>query len=317
MLTLSNRVFQTVLFTGLILSVAVANADEKFAWKLKKDTPLAYELVQEIDTDAKVMGQNIKTKIIQAINTDWTINDDQDAFNITQTIKRVRFEMQSAFASMKYDSDSKEEADNNNPLLAGISKQIGALVGKEIGMKMAADGNVSDVKLPAALNKKKGGADPLSAISAGPQNLAQSLVGGFAFPEKTPTVHDKWTKKTESDTPQASVTKENTFTYLGTKTIDGKELEEFAVTTVVDMKLRENPNAPFKLDIKVKEQESDGKIYFDAKAGRVDHTNIKHKLVMETSVNGQVFEQVVNTTTKTRLKDAKEARPEKSNSNND
>lgn len=292
--------FAVLLSLLTAISALPAQAQTKLRWKFKPGESVNYEMVMDISQDMSIQDMQIKSKMVQNIDMVWkaqSVNKDGSTV-LDQTIERVRVEMAPPVPGqpgIKFDS----AAEKQDPTAAPFAKIFGTLVGHPSTITISPLGKVSDIKLaPEMLELAKqvgpGGASMVSEDSI-KEMISRSM---FSFPEVVKP-NQTWENTIETANPllgkQIVVTK---YTYLGPAEFEGRKVEKIGIE--VDLKFEPGPEAQAKVEIK--DQSSDGAIYFDNQQGLPVETKINTKMTMQLEAGGQSLEQVVNTDVKVKQK---------------
>ncbi len=174
-----------------------------------------------------------------------------------------------------------------------ISKMMKPMIGAKITMTLSPNGTPSNIKIPEEMTKIMAGNPMTKGLGEmfskdGIKKMMNS--SGGIFPKNAIKAGDSWKQKTEMDTPFATMKNKFTYTYKGQNS-DG--LEEISPKFEIETKPKEN--APFKMDMKIKE--SKGTMLFDNKAGRITSSHIEFKMENNMTIGPNVMKQeMVNTT---------------------
>lgn len=282
-------------FTALLGAVAVigcycaaTQAQEKVAlrWKFSPGEKVIYDMQQEMGIKIKIGERVVETTLKQELETLTATHtvDEQGVASIDQSIRRIRMKMNKPdggvldFDSAKPPQEDAAEEDEVAKELAPLMK---SLAKAKFGLKMAPTGKVLDVTVPDDLFKEAGEsvAGQMVKQMLSKENLKHmSTQGSPVFPDQPLTVGHKWQNRYTMKMPGVGdQTIDTTYTYQGSEQIEGRELHKIGVKMHFEIAAAED--TPVKIEFK--EQETDGTIYFDNKAGRLNHSNIKQRIVME------------------------------------
>ncbi len=101
------------------------------------------------------------------------------------------------------------------------------------------------------------------------------------LPENPPKTGEAWTTKVAVDNPTSgNQTVETTYTYDGTREADGTTYA--VIKPNLKMELAKNPM----MEMKVKEQKTDGEVLFDVKAGRLASMSINLNIGLDMVAQG-------------------------------
>lgn len=260
-------------------------------WKFRAGEKTEMVMTQEIRTKVKVKERTIETANTTIMDLAMTTVavDPQGTATIEQKIERVRMKMEGIPGmGIDYDSASGKKPEG---LAASVAPILEALTGKPFMITMNPLGQAVEVKLPEGLKenaaKTPGGAQLSGMFSEeGVKNMMQVAT----FPEKPLRAGDTWDRKTTMKNPVlGDMTIATTWRYLGAEKRDGRELEKIAVD--IKMQFGEGKDAK----VKIADQESQGTIYFDNQQGRIVQSGSNSKMTIQMSIQGQGFEQVVET----------------------
>lgn len=272
------------------LMPTLAAADE-LLWKFSTGQSLKYEVTQNVDS--KILGTKvIGSTLEQKLDLTWEVDAD-DATKLKQTITRARLKMDSPVLSFNYDSGSNQEAEG--PAAKSLQQVFKALVGKKIGMKMNAQGDIQDVRLEEisdALKSNLAAAEgnPLASEESIKQLITRSSI---SFPTGSITIGQEWkSPKIELKQPFGTQVLEVSNTYDGPVQRDGKELAKISRKITMTIK----PAQGALLDVKIKSSEATAEIYFDAKEGKLVESTTSLNAVMEVVAANNTMEQEIKST---------------------
>lgn len=278
-----NRLSLGMLFLiGLIaFGAGTANAQSQtLRWNLQKGQAFKLSMQQDMTQKMQIPGlgpQEMPMK--QDVEMTWNVVEaDQDSFTIEQVVSRVQLSVKSAFMNIEFDSDDGEPKDATAKQMYESMKDV---IGKKTIQKMSRQGEVIESEGDAA--------------TAGPaKEMLKNMTGqtALALPEGALEVGKTWDTNTEMNMNGMGMKSKNTFKYVGTEKVDGKELHKFEVTIVTEIE-----GGPQGAEVSVKDQEHKGVIYFDAEEGRLISSKATQKLTMELSIQGQNLEQEIDGTT--------------------
>jgi hypothetical protein len=157
---------------------------------------------------------------------------------------------------------------------------------------MTARGEIKDVKVPKevldALKSSPGSAQ--MGDLATPEGFQKMFMqGSFTLPEKAPEKGDHWSTSVTITSPVGGKqTTETSYTYLGSKEVDGETIAQFR--PAMTMSFEGTPQ----MQMKVKDQKSDGEMLFNEKQGRMDSMTLKQDVTMDVIVATQTLQQHIN-----------------------
>lgn len=201
-------------------------ADEPLRWKFTVGQKLDYNMVQEMNMSAAggPIGQ-MNTTMRQEMNMTWDVQG-VDAKSgeavIKQKFDRVKMKMTTPVGGFEYDSKSEAAPTGLGAMIAPMYK---AMTQGEFEITMTSRGEVKDVKVPeevlAAL-KASPAAASMGDIATADGFKKMISQGALVLPENPPKQGDTWSTKIEMNNPAVGKqTVETTYTYIGTKEIDG------------------------------------------------------------------------------------------------
>ncbi len=268
-----------------------ARADEPIRWRFKQGEKLDYNMVQDMTmtmTGATV-GQ-MSTSMQQKMDMTWDVQgvNDQGEAVIRQKFARVQMKMTGpAGQGFEYDSSNVDAAPTG--LAAMIAPMYQAMTKGDFEITMTSRGEVKDVKIPeevlTALKNSPGAA--MMGDLATPEGFQKMLMqGALVLPENAPAKGEQWSTKLEMNNPQAGKQiVETTYTFDGTKEVDGSTFAIFKPSLKMTFEGNEM------MQMKVKDQNSEGEILFNMTAGRLSSSTLKQNVAMDVTVAGQQLQQ--------------------------
>jgi Family of unknown function (DUF6263) len=300
MLTSTSGIARAALLFVLVpltLCTTAAQAQTALRWKFKAGDKINYVTEQNTTSKGSIMGMEIETKMSQIVEMSWTVKSvtSDGVAEMTQTIDRMRMNMQMPFGG--FDFDSKDGKDIEGPIGEIIGPILKTLAGAEMSLKMDATGAVRDIKLPEKLVESLGSNPILAQFGEmfsedGIKQMTQGGAGSVgSFPKNPVSKGETWEKKAEMKNPFGTIVVVTSSTYAGPETRDGVKLEK------IDLKMTQTiePAPGGMFEIKIGEQDSKGAAYFDNTQGRLVNQELKQKMKMEIDVMGNVIEQDVET----------------------
>ena len=109
--------------------------------------------------------------------------------------------------------------------------------------------------------------------------------GVFVLPEKPPSRGDEWSTSVDREQSRMRTTQavETIYRYEGTRDVDGTTFA--VIRPTLKMNLAGKPL----MQMKVKEQKTDGEVLFNEDAGRLHSMSIKQNMTLDVRVNGQTM----------------------------
>jgi Family of unknown function (DUF6263) len=304
-------------YTGGLLIAFVAlggfvatsvQAQEPLRWKFKVGEKLDYNMVQEMQMSASgaALPQEMKTSMRQEMNMTWDVQGVDEKSGeavIRQKFDRVKMKMTTPVGGFEYDSKSEEAPTGLGAMIAPMYK---AMTEGEFEITMTSRGEVKDVKIPEQVItalKNSPNAAAMGDIASADGFKKMISQGALVLPEKAPKKGETWTTKVEMKNPAVGKqTVETTYQYEGTKDIKGTNFAvikpqlkmEFENQAAAKPGEPQQPAAQQNMQMKIKEQSSDGEVLFNIAAGRLQSTSLKQNVTIEASVNGQPIQQKID-----------------------
>ena len=308
---LRPKYFQAV-STGLlaISSIAVAAvrlpAEEPLRWKFAVGEKLDYSMVQEMNMSATAgpAGQ-LNTTMRQEMEMTWDVQGVDTKTGeavIKQKFDRVKMKMTTPAGGFEYDSKSEAAPTGLGAMIAPMYK---AMTNGEFEITMTARGEVKDVKIPAEVLealKNSPGAAAMGDIASAEGFKKMISQGALVLPEAAPKDGETWATKVEMNNPAVGKqTVETTYTYSGTKEVDGTTYAVIKPQLKMDFESKPaeaaegQPKPPVpQLSMKIAEQSSDGEVLFNIEKGRLYSTTLQQKVTIDATVNGQTIQQKID-----------------------
>ena len=291
----------------LVVSSPTAHAEKTLRYKFKQGDKLVSSMNQVMDIKMNVVGQNVEMKMDQQIEMSQVVKavDSAGVADIVQKITRIRVEMNGPpGSSMKYDSADKKKPEG---ALAQIAPLFKTLTRAEFSVKMAPTGKLVDVQVPDQIFKELE-AVPAAAMLQGmfkKESFTQMLrQAATIFPATQIKKGETWTNSFSVDNPLGKQKVETTYTYAGEETVAGTVLDRIDVVLKMSFGKIENPTLPG-AEIKIKKQDSKGKMYFDNNRGQMSKSHLDQHLEMEITVGDNTITQVLKMKIDIDIKDAK------------
>ncbi|MGD9633774.1 MAG: DUF6263 family protein [Pirellulales bacterium] len=257
-------------------ATAVRAADEPIRWKFTAGEVLDFSMDQDMNMNIQAgPAAQMTTTAEQTMNMSWNIKSVDDAGNaeIEQRFKRIQLKMTvPGGQGLVYDTDSTEPAVG---MAAMIAPTMEAMTAGSFTFKMTPRGEISDVKFSEELQKAiKGGP---GGEAAGAEQF-KSMVSQVAFvlPENAPKPGETWkTTVTVNNPAGGNQTVDTTYTFDGTREADGTTFA--VIKPSMNMQLAKNPM----MEMKMKEQKTDGEVLFDLKAGRLHSMSVNLNITLD------------------------------------
>jgi hypothetical protein len=295
-----------MLVSGLLLATSSSYAQTRLRWKFTPGQQFDQVFEQAMKMSMKLADQPIDTSVRQTIDAVWDVKqvDDQGVAEVVQQFRRIRMKMDSAAGiSFEIDTDSDEDP-------TGLGSQLGpsirAMAKSKFTVKVTPEGKYREVEISQ---------DTLDAFKALPKTgqmsrmfSEKSLInmvkqGSYSFPAEPVRRGESWTNKAEMDVPQlGKMSSEVKLTYAGPEQIDGKSLERIDID--VAMKIDPQKDGGGLVKVTVKDHKASGTLYFDNAAGRLSHSELVQKTVMEMAIGDNNISQDIEQTVKVHLTSA-------------
>jgi hypothetical protein len=319
--------------TGLLCLAPCARAEEPLRWKFKVGDKLAYNMTQDMNMVMNMgPSSQMTTNVHQVMDMSWDVQgvNDQGEAVILQKFDRVQMKMTGPMA-VDYDTSKDEPVTGMAAAFAPLYK---AMTKGDFEVTMTARGEIKDVKVPPEVLdalKSSPGAAQMGDL-AKPEGFQKMIMqNAFVLPENAPKKGDHWSTTATVNNPVAGrQTVETSYTFVEMKEINGEQFAVFqpnikmsfgpvaepAKTTDAkdakadDAKTDGDPKGDAKSDaksdakpaaspnpgmqMKVKDQKSDGEVLFNATAGRLSSMSVKQDLSMEISVAAQTLQQQIH-----------------------
>jgi hypothetical protein len=290
-------------FVIATVAAASAHSQEPLRWKFKAGERLAYDSAQDMTIDvAGVQGGNFQMRTEQQLNLIWDVVsvDEQGNARIQQKLDRVRLKMTGPAAgqqvaegvkkneTVEYDSQAKDPPIGGAAMAAAMFEPM---MKENFELTVTPRGEVKDVKVPPAvleLVKRNPEIAKMGemATDAGVQKmLMQEIV---VLPEAAPKEGETWSTQMEMPIPVVGKqTIETSYTYQGTKDVDGKQQATIAAKRTVKY---DEPKGGA-IQVAIKEQTSDGETLFDVTEGRLNTAELNQQITIEATGGGQAITQ--------------------------
>jgi len=310
----ASRWFGLILLLELGLHASIASAVTP-RWKFQKGESLQYVLDQKTVTEVSGIPQEVKSTMSQTIDLRWMVRDvdAEGKASLAQSISRVRTRIESPVGAFEFDSNA--EKDPAGPAGAVLGPLLRSLVGTEFLFKMSPRGEISDIKVPEKVVEAIKKTGPLGGGAGmfsedGMKNMISEM--GLTLPNEDLNKGKEWSSESKTSMPQVGVlSRTKTYQYQGAEAKDAKSLERIDQTTKVVMQ----PDPKSNVDIKINEQKSEGRFYFDNARGYINESNLSENIKMTFKIKiGDVEQDVTQgneSTTVLKLVKASDAEPSK------
>jgi len=292
-----------------LMGVSEVQAGKALKWKFKPGEKLNYALVRKESNNINAGGVEFEIQMKQIMDLSWNVKSvaSDGTAEITQTIDRVQLKMNTPFTGdFAYDSKSEEEPEGQIWQMLGPFME--GMIGQEFTMKVASNGEVSDITLPEKLQEVI--KEQAEAGEGGGGGRSMMMGGGFseamikelisrAVTRLPAGSDDKWVQEIKTEMgPLGTQVTEVEYAYSGAEKFPmeeyaslaklGKNLEKIGIATKISMEAAEE-EGDLDIEMELTEQEGSGTIYFDADAGRAVFSKLDQKMTMEGDFMGNEF----------------------------
>ncbi|MEC7565161.1 MAG: DUF6263 family protein [Planctomycetota bacterium] len=306
-----SRTFTTGRYRQVIGGVLALLVSLTFAQKLTAQRKLVFqyqtgsENVLSVKTDTEIlmkyMGQDIRTAMQMETGISQYIDSvsSDGMATITQKLIGLKMAVEGGPLGVKLVYDSAQ-AENNEASLSGILKP---LVGAEFEIVVSRLGKVHDFKPPTdllATLAKQPGSQTLGQMFTPDGFRQMASQGSLTFPDKALREGDQWQDSITLKAAQFGETEVKLqYTYQGLVEVDGKPLDKIGIQMTTLVKPLKNPTGS---QLKIREQSSQGTLYFDNQRGQLDHSSLKQQMTTEVIVGQNSIVQTITTNVTTSLK---------------
>jgi hypothetical protein len=245
-----------------------ATAATQFSYRWQVGQELRYRLTSKTEISSDAGTQIVTYKLRQDIDVTLQVKavDQQGVATIDHLIERIRLKVELPFpASKTIEYDSKQAA-SQQPGSQSQFSLLDALAGQIVTMRFDAQGNSSDIKLPAAVQKILAQEKSTLPMSSDDflQNLLQLMV---PLSKKPVAVGGIWNTTRTSKMPLGTLKVQQQLQYQG-QTAD--QLEQIDITPQLQLDF----NKETQLELIPDSQAGSGKILFDSVAGRLIQSDL-------------------------------------------
>jgi hypothetical protein len=237
-------------------------------WKFHPGETLQYTMEQKTVNTLKIPGApDQKTTMAQTIEMTWSVKsvDPSGVAELTQTISRIRDQVEGSVGTYTYDSKDGKEPES---LIAAARLPIfKALLGTPVPFKITPRGEVGDVRVPATLTRTMNelGATAPEAEAMLSQEGLKELIGrvSLVLPEENLEPGKTWTQQTRRASAQATLTLDMTYRLEAPAPNTSPDVARLATTVKADIQsAQSDPNSG-----KIRSQKSEGRCLFDTARG--------------------------------------------------
>ncbi|MCH2114091.1 MAG: DUF6263 family protein [Pirellulales bacterium] len=271
-------------------------ADDALGWQFEVGDEHKFRLTQATTTamDLGPVGK-MNARMHQTIDTVWKITaiDEAGAADLTHEVLRVQMQMQApGELEMDYDSASADAPVGYGAMVAPTMK---ALIGLPFNMKMTARGAITSVDVPEKITQSLAGLPGAEFMGEtitgdGLQIAIQRLSITLPKPENLVPGH-RWTTTSETSSTQlGKVTTSMTYTYEGSRTVDGDILEVFKPNLEFRFNSGKDATAAETL---VDDQKTRGEFIFNRSRGRLQSSSLEQYMTLQISAGDHPIKQEI------------------------
>ncbi len=294
-----------------LVSTTATNAraqSNTLKWKLEQDAEFSVVMVQSSKSETIVDARETTVESATTIRMDWRVTDvdrEGDAtieqsltsvkLSVTGFTRQKKGETAAPLLTISFDTAAPEGVTNESRKLMN---QIVPLLGLKLDVVMSPSGEIKKVsvseEVSAQLDKLP---DTQKLRELFSRKGLIDLMGSASvvLPEDL-TVGQSWTDNSTSSTGLGTFERIRTYTFVGKKTVDGKELAEFSVTAVLgptqspERKTGDNHG----LDGKLIEFNGSGTLLLDIEGGFFKSSTIENRGHSEKPYREKTIETVVS-----------------------
>lgn len=285
----------------LVPPASAADEGVTLKWKFKPHQTSRYATSVDVKSQHKVgNGQAEEMISKQSNDMTWMVDsvDDDGNAHITQTIERVRVESETQGEKVSFDS-------KDDKLPEGVDEAavepLRIMVNQPVLLVIDPHGKVVDVrpsdKLAEKL-KKSSHAGPLAAMFSRDSLKQMTSMNTLEFPADAVSRGKTWQQRATLNDPMAGrQTLETTYRYDGTEEHDGQKLDKISATAKVVSAAEQGAAQR----ITIKDQKSNGVIWFDRNVGRIHELKMTTKVVRDINLGPQKVDETLTTKIHMRL----------------
>ena len=291
---------------ALFAFTLTSTAAEPMVWKFEVGQEFRYQLVQNMlmNMNAGAAG-NMETKTNQTIDMVWivqSVNEDGSA-RMKHDIERVQMTMAPPLGE-GYELDTASP-DPPNDLAMTISPIFQAMVESDYHVTMTPQGEVKDFEAPEAL------AEAIKNIPGGggmvdTNETLKLMAMQIAVPLPQGAVEEGASWSTTYETSAAMFGKQTvdtTYTYKGSREVGDKTFEVFSPEIKLTAGAAGQGGAgqgaagPAGMSGTLKSKNTEGEVFFDRGAGRLDRSHMTQETDMEMKAGGTTLTATIEQTT--------------------
>ncbi len=290
----------TLAASGVVVSPALTRAAD-LAWRFEKGEVLHYELSQKNAMKVVTQGQDLESTSTLTINLKWTVDEVQDdgSAKITQTIDRVRVDLEVGSQTVAYDSktDDPKKAGEPNDNAETLRRFYTVATAEPYTLTVSRLGEVLDAKIPPKLvdlikeYQFQPLADTGSVLST--EGLKKMFIQFFPrLPEKSVEPGSTWTGSLEVPAGPLTLTLQTKYT------LEAADAQSAKISGAITTTIKPRPGVPTTLD--VKSQKSSAEYHFDTVSGCLDQTAVSQTLNVEATVNDRTTQMTLDLSVNTK-----------------
>ncbi len=300
--------FMVAIATGVLLGTFTegAQAQTVLRWKFEPGQTFEWKTAQNADATVTFndMEQATNTSFIMTMGMFVKDLDDDGVASLEVSMNRFQMEMQVAGQKMAYDTDSDEVPEG---IGQAFKQAFDPVMSMTYTIKMDTRGEIIDVEVPEESLKMlqaMPGMQQFGKMFTKEAMQDMSSTGWLTLPEEALSVGDSWDMDSETNNPllgkQVSAAH---FTYEGSEEVDGKTLDKISME--MDMEFDGEVENDLNIKMDIEDITLTGTFYFDAKQGKLDHSEIKQQMEANLEAGGQAMHQVMDGTVTTTLTENK------------
>lgn len=271
----------------VILQQSAALADEPLRWKFEVGEKLNYNLVQDMNV---AIGNDPIGKMHQEMAMIWDVQGVDAATGeavIVQKFDQIKLKVASPRGNVDYDSKEEKVSTGLEALLAPLYK---AIAQSEFELTVTSRGEIKDAKIPAdVLTALKNVPDASALGDYATEDGFKKMISKsvFVLPQDAPKKGDATktsVELTNSDGEKQTV--ESSYTYEGTKDIDGETYAVFKPQLTLSF-----ADGGQAAKSSVAQQTSDGEALFNIAKGRLRSMKLEQHVAINTTSANQPVQQ--------------------------
>jgi hypothetical protein len=278
-------------FAGM---AATGVGQESLSWKFQPGETLRYVVVQKVDMDMSVAGeQSQKMNTNQTMDMLWKISEvgPDGVTKMAQVVDRVQMSSTGGPAgSMSYDSQSKAAVD---PKQKPIADAFSRIIGAEFQVSMRPTGKIDNVIVPESLVKALTDSGPTGSMLTEDSLKEMMTQSAVSLPSETITPGTSWETSQQVDLNFGTMIVTSKLTYTGSE----NGVARITTEPTIDVKPKENAVVGLKLT----KSEGQGVVQFDVEKGRIVKSDLNLKLDLAVSRFGKTVNMTLKQHTEMNL----------------